>query len=100
MTDSRAQNVDERDRSAGNVESPKVAAQTGGWVGRETAGRTPAADHDHSGAGVEDRDAVVGAPGDREFHLRRVTARFPRRLSARRLAMLAEILSEDAPGDP
>lgn len=41
---------------------------------------------------------VEGAPGDREFHLRRVCARFPTRLSARRLAMLAEILADDPPG--
>lgn len=94
MTDSRAQGADERDRSAGDVESPKVAAQEGGWAGRQTAGRAPAADQDH----VSDADTeAAGGPGDREFHLRRVVARLPTRLSARRLAMLAEILTDDPP---
>jgi hypothetical protein len=39
--------------------------------------------------------AVAGSPSDREFHLRRVCARFPRTLSARRLAMLAALLDDD-----
>jgi hypothetical protein len=38
---------------------------------------------------------VEGASSDREFHLRRVCARFPRTLSARRLAMLAALLDDD-----
>lgn len=97
MTESRAQSADEGKLSAGDVESPQVAAREGGWVGRETAGRTPVVDHDRFGAADLDTEVVAGGPGDREFHLRRVTARFPRRLSARRLAMLAEILADDPP---
>jgi hypothetical protein len=43
-----------------------------------------------------DTAAVEGAPSDREFHLRRVCARFPRSLSARRLAMMAALFDDDA----
>jgi hypothetical protein len=44
--------------SGGNVESPQVAAQTGGWVGHETAGRAPVAGNDHDGAAPGDREAA------------------------------------------
>lgn len=94
MTESRAQSTDERDCSAGDVESPKVAAQTGGWVGRQTAGPAPAADQDHVAGGGA---GAAGGPGDREYHLARVVAGFPRQLSARRLALLAQIVSDDPP---
>jgi hypothetical protein len=36
-------------RPGSNVESPKVAAQQGGWAGPQTAGRTPVVDHDDAG---------------------------------------------------
>jgi hypothetical protein len=38
---------------------------------------------------------VPGAPDDREFHLDRVCERLPRALSARRLALLAELFGDD-----
>lgn len=94
MTGSRAQTTGEHDRSAGDVESPQVAAQTGGRVGPQTAGPASAADQDHVAGGGPD---MAGGPGDREFHLRRVVSGFPRRLSARRLALLAQIVSDDPP---
>jgi hypothetical protein len=95
VTESREEEPDSSGLSGADVESPKVAAQPGGRVGRQTAGRAPGADHDQV-----DADTYLdarGGPGDREFHLRRVVARLPTRLSARRLAMLAEILTDDPP---
>lgn len=53
MTDSRAQSQEAKELSAEDVESPKVAAQPGGWVGPQTAGRASAADQDHPG-GVQE----------------------------------------------
>jgi len=55
---------------------------------------TDSPQHDRSPAPTG-TDEATGAPGDREFHLRRVCARFPRTLSARRLAMLAALLDDE-----
>jgi hypothetical protein len=55
---------------------------------------------DTRAAEPQDRENATpeqGAPDDWEFHLDRVCARFPRTLSARRLAMLAELLRDDTP---
>jgi hypothetical protein len=62
VTDSREEDEGPSKLSAGDVESPKVAAQTGGWVGRETASRKNNLD-----------------PGGGPTHGRRVVARGVRR---------------------